>query len=287
MSIVDFDDTIWTDPFVRKLCPTHKLLFVYLFTNRHRNLAGLYHLGEDVIAFETGLNSRVITEGFKALEPKILYDPDAELVFVINYVKRQFLRTPKISWKITKGIETQLHTLPCGHPFIKEFLNRYGHMETMNGPIDYRYVTEFHTYPMHTLSIGYLDTLEEGEGVREGVKEVKELEQTDNGKDEDNVSFGWTNKKEAFEQFWRAYPTRSGKKVGKQKAYGLFKSLPNSDIIDCILAAENYASSKTARDGYARDPERFLASGYWRDWIEEAPEIDSRQSYKDEVLGKE
>ncbi len=71
-----------------------------------------------------------------------------------------------------------------------------------------------------------------------------------------------------FEKFWEAYPLRNGHKVGKQKTYKLFASLLNGDRELIIQAAQNYAKSKLAKDGYAKDPERFLKDDYWRDWLE-------------------
>lgn len=71
-----------------------------------------------------------------------------------------------------------------------------------------------------------------------------------------------------FEDFWKVYPTRNGHKVGKAKTLKLFASLPDGDKELIVRAAANYAKSKTAKDGYAKDPERFLKDDYWKDWIE-------------------
>lgn len=71
-----------------------------------------------------------------------------------------------------------------------------------------------------------------------------------------------------FEDFWKAYPKRNGNKVGKAKTLKLFVHLLNGDRELIIKAAENYAASKTAKEGFAKDPERFLKDDYWKDWIE-------------------
>lgn len=70
----------------------------------------------------------------------------------------------------------------------------------------------------------------------------------------------------AFHEFWSAYPARSGRKVGKQAAAKLFAAIEDQAAV--VSAAANYAASKTAVDGYAKDPERFLKNGFWLDWTE-------------------
>ena len=83
-----------------------------------------------------------------------------------------------------------------------------------------------------------------------------------------------------FEEFWKAYPSRNGKKVGKDATSIRFASLSEKDITSVIIAAKNYALSKNAIDGYAVDPVRFFRStdhpnGLWREWLE--PETPTRQ----------
>lgn len=85
-----------------------------------------------------------------------------------------------------------------------------------------------------------------------------------------------------FERFWKAYPNRHGRKVGKFATFKYYqKKLLNGDKESVIAAASNYANSKTAKDGYAKDPIRFLKDDFWRDWITEHiepiandPEVD-------------
>jgi hypothetical protein len=68
-----------------------------------------------------------------------------------------------------------------------------------------------------------------------------------------------------FEQFWNAYPKRGGKRRGKLKAFNIWKTIPAADRNLVIKAAKNYQTEE-----YIRDPERFLASDWWRDWIDPA-----------------
>lgn len=78
----------------------------------------------------------------------------------------------------------------------------------------------------------------------------------------------------AFEEFWLAYPNRGGRKRGKQKAFSLWKLVRVADRQSVVQAATHYAASRESREGFARDPERFLKAEWWRDWLE--PQVDSR-----------
>lgn len=124
MSIVDFNSSTWTDPWLRKLPTYCKLLFIYLWTNNHKNLTGLYSIDIDTIGFETGLTHNQIKEGFTILFPKVRYDTAREVVWIVNHVRHQFMRTNHTSPKIITGIEKALLSL-YKHSFIAEFLDKY------------------------------------------------------------------------------------------------------------------------------------------------------------------
>jgi hypothetical protein len=73
---------------------------------------------------------------------------------------------------------------------------------------------------------------------------------------------------EEFERFWRAYPSRNGRKNGKRAAFDLWRRIAADDRDLLVAAAEKYAASLTAKRGFARDPERFLKREWWRDWVD-------------------
>jgi hypothetical protein len=142
LSIVDFNSSTWTNPWVRKLPTPAKCLFIYLWTNNHKNLAGLYPLDLETMAFETGIPAEQISELLQILYPKVKYDTQLNMVFVVNHVKHQFMRTEKISSKVETGIAKCLRVLPEGHPFIGEFLENY---HTLS--IEYPYLIKKSGYP--------------------------------------------------------------------------------------------------------------------------------------------
>jgi hypothetical protein len=78
---------------------------------------------------------------------------------------------------------------------------------------------------------------------------------------------------EHFEEFWKAYPPRNGKKLGRPATLTLFLKLSLEDQLLAIQSAKNYASSELVKAGIGiKDPNRFMRSGksyeYWREWIE-------------------
>ena len=80
-----------------------------------------------------------------------------------------------------------------------------------------------------------------------------------------------------FEMFWRAYPKRKGKRVGKGAALRLYLKLKPAEQCEALEAAKNYARSDVAQDGYARDANRFLSTDYWRDWVDGAGDTNERE----------
>ena len=125
-SIVDFNTKTWNDPWVRKLRPEAKLLFIYLWTNNHKNLAGLYSLDIETMSFETGIEIEQIRKSLEMLYPKVKYDDKNEIVWIINHVRHQFMkRSDNISPTVLKKILKDLRTLPEDHYFKEEFKERY------------------------------------------------------------------------------------------------------------------------------------------------------------------
>ncbi len=122
--IVDFNSETWTDPWFRKLSLTEKLLFLYLWTNSHRNVAGLYALDFETMAFETGIDSEQVEQALDALHPKVQYDPEKNMVWILNHVKHQFYKTGKLSPKIAASIIKNLIAI-APHPFVDQFQRHY------------------------------------------------------------------------------------------------------------------------------------------------------------------
>ena len=82
-----------------------------------------------------------------------------------------------------------------------------------------------------------------------------------------------------FEEFWKVYPARNGKKLERTETLRRFLLLSDADQALAVLAATHYAASQLVQDGKGtRDPKRFLCDGKnnepWRDWL--TPEVPHR-----------
>jgi len=106
------------------------------------------------------------------------------------------------------------------------------------------------------------------------VQEKEKEEEKDKEQEEDKEK---DRRDPAFENFWKAYPKRNGKKVGKAKTLKKWQGLDAEQKAEALHAVFFYADSKTAREGYAKDPERFLGpkdDPYWLNWME--PEVKDK-----------
>lgn len=82
---------IWDDPDFEELSPSAKLLFIYTFSNKHRNESGLYSLTIKKISFETGLSADEVDASLQELIDKdmLQYDWDNKVIWIRNALKYQ------------------------------------------------------------------------------------------------------------------------------------------------------------------------------------------------------
>ncbi len=250
MAIVDFDTCTWTDPAMIKLPFIIRSFFSYLWTNDHKNLAAIYPLSLQIIKNETGLSEKSIKEYFTLLSGKVEYDYEKEIVWVVNHVKRQFMRTSKISPKIITGIEKCLLSLGS-HYFIKEFLEKYS-MLNINYP-----------YPiMDRVSI-YPPSGGEGGGKGSFNPDIK--------KEKNNL----------FEKFYKAYPKKRSRGQAL-KAWGKISPPPDEQLLDQMVSTIERAktSEEWQKDSgkFIPHPSTWLNAQGWLDVIE----IDKPKQLKQE-----
>ena len=142
---------LWTDPKVRELTPLHKLLFIYLITNTHTHVSGIYYMPKVLIQHETGLSMPEVERGIDTLSRGYLcrYDTTTEVVWVVKMARYQG------HGKLMKvAVADQLNNLHnC--VLIKEFLEEYAdwHMA--------------HEYPFNTPSIPHRHQEQEQEQEQE------------------------------------------------------------------------------------------------------------------------
>jgi hypothetical protein len=101
------DTCFWDDTYVRRLDPSEKFVFLYLLTNPLTNIAGVYEIGIDRIAFDTGYNVKTVGEILSRLEwdGKCLHREG--WIAIRNWIKHQ-VPSPKVA----AGIDRQLSSVP-------------------------------------------------------------------------------------------------------------------------------------------------------------------------------
>lgn len=101
------NDSFWTDPYVEKLDPSEKLLFLYFLTNPLCNCAGIYEVRNSRVAFETGFDKEMVEKiksRFVADGKMLLVD---DWIILTNFVKNQ-ANNPSI----ILGVQRILDSLP-------------------------------------------------------------------------------------------------------------------------------------------------------------------------------
>ncbi|NIR17747.1 MAG: hypothetical protein GWN86_29125, partial [Desulfobacterales bacterium] len=196
---VDFRTNFWTDPRLAGKSGLARALLAYLNTNGHINTAGLYRIGEATISHESGLKVREIRKGFKELSGMVHWDPEAQVVLLIDFVREQFMKTGNISEKMVPSINKSLHDVPEGHHFIGYFLTKYAPLVDSirrSNPrvpqLEYPYpimepplelsgaLSEKYPYSMDRVSVGYTypTGTERGSGKGSGEGEKEEETET-------------------------------------------------------------------------------------------------------------
>lgn len=132
----------WQDSYVSELDPIEKLLFLYSITSPALGLTGMYEAPLRFIAFETGIDREMVLKIYERFrkDKKIIYYEG--WVCVINYVKYQSFKGPKLAI----AIQRELNVIPS---HILSFFEKNG-------------------YPMDTLSILSRDRDRDRERERKG-----------------------------------------------------------------------------------------------------------------------
>ena len=85
------DARFWSDPKVRKLSPHEKLLFLYLITNSHTHVSGIYNLPIATMVYELGVTKSIIGYGIDTLSAQklVMFDQETDVVWVVKMLEYQ------------------------------------------------------------------------------------------------------------------------------------------------------------------------------------------------------
>lgn len=120
------ESSTWDDPKVKALAPNGKLLFLYLVTNRHGHVSGIYYLPRVLVELECGIAGKALETAFNTLSSSGLIDRDSarDLVWV-----RKMFRHQGRGEKNCRAAARQLETLHKSF-LIRRFVDCYPEVAT-------------------------------------------------------------------------------------------------------------------------------------------------------------
>ena len=267
---------LWQDADVMdRYTPEDKYFLLYLLTNPHTKLCGIYLLPRRYIAFEMGYSPEAVTgliDRFQRTHKNIIYNADTQEVAVLNSLKYGIVSGGQV---VENLIRHELKGVEDGRLVSAVFDNMDDFWEsTQAREIDRKIKTIFeaeiesrlNTQTKSKLSTGYgygygygygesgADSAPESisESTVESVPESKETKKD--------------LQRERFDEFWSLYP----RKVGKQAALKAWRKIrPDADLHAKIVAAVNSQKTTeqwTIENGrFVPNPTTWLNQGRWDD----------------------
>lgn len=92
----------WSDSFIVSLNPLERYLFLYLLTNEHTDISGIYELPWSVIARETGLEEEMLKKMFLRFKSRVYYIDG--WVYLRNFSKHQ-ATNPKVEAGVKRSLD--------------------------------------------------------------------------------------------------------------------------------------------------------------------------------------
>lgn len=142
--------TFWKDKRVGEWTQIQKLFFLYLLSNDNTTQCGVYEFNKRYAKFELDLSGKEVDELLKFFEDekRIVYNPTTEELLMINWLKYNSARSPKVATVIDKEL--------------KEIKTTEFEQEIINKCKEYGYPIKTKEPKKDTVSIGYrysIDTI--------------------------------------------------------------------------------------------------------------------------------
>lgn len=234
---------LWTDEKVQALTPHEKLLFLYLITNPHSHMSGIYYLPTVFIQHELNLG-RGFDGVWMGLLKSGLVEADAKRsqVWVVNMLPYQAK-----GHKSEKGVASHLNTLHAS-PLVERFLAKYPQVTQWLSP-------DFQRCPIDTPSIPHTTLPYPVPDPDSSLSSLNSL-QSEEGKE---------SEKGEFEQFWKAYPKKIGKRAAERAWYAAKDRPALSRILSALHTAKASPDWKKEHGKYIPHPATWLNQGRWDD----------------------
>jgi len=240
---------LWTDEKVQALTAHEKLLFLYLITNPHSHMSGIYYLPTAFMQHELNMG-RGFDGVWMGLLRSGLVDADEKRsqVWVVNMLPYQAKGN-----KAEKGVASHISTLH-NSPLISRFLAKY--------PQITQYLSsEFIRCPIDTPSIPYTKVpYPDPDPVPDSSLSSPKSE-SEEGKESEKGE-GATD----FEIFWKAYPKRVGGKKNALRAWDRAKDRPAlSEILAVLERSKQTEQWKKDGGQFIPYPATWINKGMWAD----------------------
>lgn len=254
------------------------LVALYLLTNPHANMLGLYYIPTSLIAHETGLTAEEASEGLRrAIDAGFCaYDVASEMVFVHEMARYQIADQLVATDKQCAGIQREYDGLPSS-PFLAAFYEKYAKAFHLTKCRDNQRPSEGASMPHRSQ-----------EQEQEQDQDINTFPQTSFAEPREVLSLERKNSKPTetqIERLYSLYPRKRGKidaKKAIRKAVGMVMA---GDADHAAMQAEdalNYLAQRVtlyARCVQGRDQNFipypaswFNAGAFWddeQDWIDQ------------------
>lgn len=99
--------SFWQDGFILTLTPEEKYFYLYLMTNSKTTQCGIYELPLKVMEMETGYNADKVFALIQTFinYKKILYNEETREIMILNWIKHNSIRSPKVIACIDKELK--------------------------------------------------------------------------------------------------------------------------------------------------------------------------------------
>jgi len=266
--------SIWNSRKFSKISDDARLLYLYLHTCPHVNSVGCFVLKDGYATADLGWDEKRYREAMHSLCDAFLtaFDSQESLVRIINFLKFDPFTNPKHAQGAAK--------IAISLPDSAEKLNVLRDMAGCKHGDDLDVLAS----EIDRLSIAYRNPEPDPDpdpdiSSPSGSCAIE-------GKSDSVPLFGGQEKPkpeapDRFEEFWSVYPHRGGAKKGKaaaRKKWGAaLKRKVDPGII--IAGATDFQRDRTAVDGFAPDPARWLQNEMWLDEIEEVKGQDNGNGF--------
>jgi len=277
----------WENPGVRRLTTEAKLLYLYLLTGPHTNMAGCFKAPAGYIADDLGWVSDTVSKAFAELsgEGFATFDEECRFVLVHGFLKFNQIANPKMAIGMMKWFREVPDTSPLKPMLAAEIVEYVGHLPSdLTEEAKRSSIPSAKQYPeryakpenreqrTEKKEEGFAFHVErrapsDGEAGRSLVVQAEHAKPKPRSREKPSPT---PAEQASFDAFWAIYP----RKVAKQPALEAYLAVIRRGVAPHEIAsgASAYAGARAGKD-----PEKtahattWLNQGRWTDEIEQPP----------------